>query len=271
MITLEGKPVTEKIIERITEKQAKLTKQPCLAVLGIEGDDASNVYIGRIEKNCAKYNIDFKLLMAKDETEFKNNFNEVKDNPEITGIMFQEPLPHTCASLINELPAHKDVEGLNIINAGKLMLGQEDANIPCTSKAVIEVLDYYNIDITGKKVVIMGRSNIVGKPLIFQLLKKNATVTICHSKTTNLKEELQTADIIVMAIGKVKFLTKDYIKENAILIDVGINFEDGKMVGDIDFESIQDKASMCTPVPGGIGPITNVLLIENIITNALRD
>lgn len=270
MIILEGKPVAEKIIERINEKKEKLTKKPCLAVLGIQGDDASNVYIGRIEKNCAKYDIDFKLLMAKDEEEFKSNFNQVKNDDSITGIMFQEPLPKTCASLINEVPAYKDIEGLNIINAGKLMLGQE-ANIPCTSKAVIEVLDYYNIDITGKKVVIMGRSNIVGKPLIFQLLQKNATVTICHSKTTNLKAELETADVIVMAIGKAKFLTKDYIKDNAIIIDVGINFLDGKMVGDVDFESIENKASMATPVPGGIGPITNVLLIENIITNALRD
>ena len=149
---------------------------------------------------------------------------------------------------------------------GKLFLGKKDAIIPCTSKAVIETLDFYNIDLTGKKVVVVGRSNIVGKPLIPQLLAKNATVTVCHSKTKNIDEELRQADVIVMAIGKAKFLKKEQIKEGAILIDVGINFENGKIVGDIDYEDIKDKASMCTPVPGGIGTVTNALLIDNIIS-----
>ena len=145
------------------------------------------------------------------------------------------------------------------------MFKKKDALIPCTSKAVIEVLDYYKINITGKKVVVVGRSNIVGKPLIPQLLAKNATVTICHSKTENLKEYTLMADVIIMAIGKPNFLKKDYIKDGAILIDVGINFYNGKMVGDIDFEDIKNKASKCTPVPGGIGVVTNSLLIQNII------
>ena len=148
---------------------------------------------------------------------------------------------------------------------GKLFIGKKDALIPCTSRAVMETLDYYNIDLAGKKVVVVGRSNIVGKPLIPQLLQKNATVTICHSKTENLREHTSTADIIIMAIGKPRFLKKDDIKEGAILIDVGINFENGKIVGDVDFEDIKNKAQACTPVPGGIGTITNAVLIDNII------
>ena len=267
MIILEGKSVTENINKRILEKINNLKKKPCLAVLGITGDDASGVYIKRIQKNCEKFGIDFILKMADTPDEFKRNFYEIKDNPNITGIMFQQPLPKDIAELINEVPAEKDIEGIGIENMGKLFLGKDDAKIPCTSRAVIETLDFYNIDLTGKKVVIVGRSNIVGKPLIPQILAKNATVTICHSKTKNIDDELRVADVIIMAIGKAKFLKKGQIKEGAILIDVGINFEDGKIVGDIDFEDIKDKASMCTPVPGGIGTVTNALLIDNIITN----
>ena len=179
--------------------------------------------------------------------------------------MFQQPLPKSLSDLINEIPAEKDIEGVGINNMGKLFLGRKDALIPCTSKAVIETIDYYNIDLTGKKVVVVGRSNIVGKPLIPQLLAKNATITLCHSKTKNIEQEIKQADVVIMAIGKAKFLKKEHIKNEAILIDVGINFENDKIVGDIDFEDIKEIASMCTPVPGGIGTITNTLLIDNII------
>lgn len=249
MKVLEGKSVAEKIKSTFIERIYKLEKKPYLAVLGIYGDDASEVYIKRIQKNCEKYGIKFLLKMANTEYEFKKNFEEIKQNEEITGIMFQQPLPKVLSELINEIPAKQDIEGLGIENMGKLFLGKEDSIIPCTSKAVIETIDFYNIDLTGKKVVIVGRSNIVGKPLIPQLLAKNATVTICHSKTKNIEEELKKADVIVMAIGKAKFLKKEHIKDGAILIDVGINFENGKIVGDIDYEDIKDKASMCTPVP----------------------
>lgn len=268
MEILEGKSVAENIKNTFEERINKLKekgKYPYLAVLAIKGDSASEVYVKRIKKNCEKYGIKFILKIAENESEFKQNFEEVKNNEEISGIMFQQPLPKTLAELINEIPAEKDVEGVGIFNMGKLFLGRKDALIPCTSKAVIETIDYYNIDLTGKKVVVVGRSNIVGKPLIPQLLSKNATVTVCHSKTKNIKEEISQADVVVMAIGKAKFLNKEYIKDDAILIDVGINFEDNKIVGDIDFEDIKEKASMCTPVPGGIGTITNALLIDNVI------
>lgn len=263
MEILEGKSVAEKISNTFEKRLENI--KPHIAVLGIAGDEASEVYVKRIEKNCQKYNIGFTLNICKTEQEFIKMFEEVKKNPKITGIMFQEPLPKKLLKLMDEIIPEKDVEGIGINNMGKLFLGKEDVLIPCTSKAVVETLDFYNIDLTGKKVVIVGRSNIVGKPLIPQLLAKNATVTICHSKTENLKEEIKRADVVIMAIGKAKFLKADMIKEGAILIDVGINVEDGKVVGDIDFEDIQKRAYACTPVPGGIGVITNSLLVDNII------
>ena len=269
-ILLDGKKVSENIKKDFEQRIETIKKQknkiPYIAVLGIEGDEASLTYIKKIEKNCSKYGIKFLLKLATNEEEFIKNFNEIKDDEDITGIMFQEPLPKNLLSLKNEIPFNKDIEGVGEINMGKLFLGETtNINIPCTSKAVIETLDYYNIDLTGKNVVVVGRSNIVGKPLIPQLLNKNATVTVCHSKTKNIVEILRKADIIIMAIGKAKYLKKEMIKDGAILVDVGINFEDGKVCGDIDFEDVKEKAYAITPVPGGIGVVTNSLLIDNII------
>ena len=268
MQILDGKLVAANINKEIEERLKSQKTKPNIAILGIKGDEASNTYIKRIEKNCQKFGIGFNLFLAETEEQFKANFEKIKDDEKITGIMFQQPLSKELSNLINEIPSNKDIEGLSNTNMGKLFIGEKDAIAPCTSKAVIEVFDYYNIDLTGKKVVVLGRSNIVGKPLIPQLLQKNATVTICHSKTQNLKEETRNADVVIMAIGKAKFLKKEDIKDGAILIDVGINFEDGKIVGDIDFEDIKEKASMCTPVPGGIGTITNAVLIRNIIESS---
>ena len=265
MQILDGKLVAANINKEIEERLKSQKTKPNIAILGIKGDEASNTYIKRIEKNCQKFGIGFNLFLAETEEQFKANFEKIKDDEKITGIMFQQPLSKELSNLINEIPSNKDIEGLSNANMGELFIGEKDAIAPCTSKAVIEVLDYYNIDLTGKKVAVLGRSNIVGKPLIPQLLQKNATVTICHSKTQNLKEETRNTDVVIMAIGKAKFLKKEDIKDGAILIDVGINFEDGKIVGDIDFEDIKEKASMCTPVPGGIGTITNAVLIRNII------
>ena len=265
MQILDGKIVAESINKEIEQKLKNEDKKPNIAILGLKGDEASDTYIKRIEKNCQKYGIGFNLLLAETEEQFKTNFEKVKSDKSITGIMFQQPLPKELSELIDEIPPNKDIEGVSSYNMGRLFMNKDNGNIPCTSKAVMEVLNYYNIDLTGKKVVLVGRSNIVGKPLIPQLLQKNATVTICHSKTQNLKEETRNADIVIMAIGKARFLKKEDIKDGAILIDVGINFEDGKIVGDIDFEDVKEKASMCTPVPGGIGTITNAVLIRNII------
>ena len=267
MELLEGKEVAENLQKNFIERIEKIKKEkniiPKLAVLGISGDKASEIYIKKIEKNCIKYGIEFILKMASTQEEFKENIKVRK----VTSIMFQEPLPKNIANLINEIPAKQDVEGIGIQNMGKLMLDKKDALIPCTSRAVIETIDFYNIDVAGKEVVIVGRSNIVGKPLIPQLLKKNATVTICHSKTKNLAKILKQADIVIMAIGKAKFLKADMIKDNSILIDVGINYEEGKIVGDIDFEDVKQKVKAITPVPGGIGKVTNAVLISNIISS----
>ena len=264
-ILLEGKSVADKIKKEIEHKMKQLKQKPYVAVLGIQGDDASLAYIKKIEKNCNKYVIKFELKLAQNEEEFLQNFKEAKQNKEITGIMFQQPLKKELFNLINEIPPEKDIEGISFLNMGKLFLDEENVNIPCTSKAVIEILDFYNIDLTGKKVTVVGRSNIVGKPLIPQLLQKNATLTICHSKTKNMTEILKNSDIIIMAIGKAKFLKKEMIKKDAIIIDVGINFDNGKIVGDADFEDLKEKAYAITPVPGGVGVVTNSLLLVNII------
>ena len=265
MIVLDGKCVAENISKSFVDRIKKCSGRPKIAVLSLNSDDASKIYVKRIEKNCQKYEIGLKLLEGNSEEKFIDNFYKVKDDEEITGVMFQQPLPQKLNNLIELLPANKDIEGKKTKNMGKLFLGKEDSLIPCTSRAVIELINYYNIDLTGKRVVLVGRSDIVGKPLIPQLLKKNATLTICHSKTENIFKETKNADVVIMAIGKANFLKKEAIKDGAILIDVGINYKDGRIVGDIDFEDIKEKASMCTPVPGGIGKITNAILIDNII------
>ena len=270
MILLEGKSVAQNLEKDFETRIKKIYKKPFIAVLGMEGDEASLTYIKRIQKNCEKYGVKILVKIAKDEEEFRKNFKEAKESNEITAMMCQQPLPRNLYDLINTIPLEKDIEGITHLSLGKLFVGEKNINIPCTSKAVIETLDYYNIDLTGKNVVVVGRSNIVGKPLIPQLLSKNATVTICHSKTKSIEEILKRADVIIMAIGKAKFLKKEMIKNGAILIDVGINFEDGKICGDIDFEDVKEKAYAITPVPGGIGVVTNSLLIDNIINSAER-
>ena len=264
-ILLEGKSVAEDIKKNFETRIKNLDKKPNIVVLGIKGDEASLTYIKRIEKNCKKYGIGFTLKLALNEEEFIENFESVKNDKRFTGVMFQQPLSKKILKLINEIPAEKDVEGISDLNFGRLFSGEKNVNIPCTSKAVIEILDYYNIDLTGKNVTIVGRSNIVGKPLIPQLLNKNATVTICHSKTKNIEEILKKSDVIIMAIGKAKFLKKEMVNDNVIIVDVGINFENGRMVGDVDFEEVKDKAFAITPVPGGVGVVTNSILIDNII------
>ena len=264
-LLLEGKNVRENLSKDFEARIKKLNKKPYLAVLGMKGNEATMTYIRKIQKNCEEYGIEFLLKLSETEEEFKRNFKEVNENDEITGIMCEQPLPKGVFDLVNSIPLKKDVEGITHLSLGKLFVGEKNINIPCTSRAVMEILDFYNIDLTSKNVVIVGRSNIVGKPLIPQFLNKNATVMVCHSKTKNIESILKNADIIVMAIGKAKFLKKEMIKENAILIDVGINFENGKMCGDIDFEDVKEKAYAITPVPGGVGTVTNILLIDNLI------
>lgn len=272
-ILLEGKTPAEQI-KATFENRVNYLKQnniePQLAVLGLDMKDASNSYVKRIENNCNKYGIGFELFIANSEEEFVDNFNKVSANSKYTSIMFQEPLPKHLSKLINKVDINRDVEGISDENFGKLFKGDTNINIPCTSRAVIEILDFYNINLEGKNVVVVGRSNIVGKPLIPQLLNKNATVTVCHSRTKNMSEILKKADVVIVAVGNINFLQKDMIKDDAIVIDVGTNYVNGKVVGDVDFENVKDKAFAITPVPGGVGIVTNALLIENIIASAER-
>lgn len=270
-LLLEGKPVSDNIKSKFEEKLNKLEKKPKIAVLTLNPDDSNMAYIKKIEKNCIEYGIGFNLRITKTEKEFINELNIAKQDKEITGIMCQQPLPRSLFDEINTIPLEKDIEGITHESLGKVFVGEKNINIPCTSKAVIETLEYYNIDLTGKNVAIVGRSNIVGKPLIPQFLERNATVTVCHSKTQHIADILKMADIIVMAIGKAKFLKKEMIKQGAIIVDVGINFDNGKMCGDVDFEDVKEKVYAITPVPGGIGVVTNALLIDNIINSVRRD
>ena len=272
-ILLEGKTPAEQIKATFDNRVSYLKQnniEPKLAVLGLNMKDASNSYVKRIENNCNKYGIGFELFIANSEEEFIENFNKVKDDLKYTSIMFQEPLPKHLSKLINEVDINRDVEGVSDENFGKLFKGDTNVNIPCTSRSVMEILDFYNINLEGKNVVVVGRSNIVGKPLIPQLLNKNATVTVCHSRTKNMSEILKRADVVIVAVGNINFLQKDMIKDDAIVIDVGTNYVNGKVVGDVDFENVKDKAFAITPVPGGVGIVTNALLIENIIASAER-
>lgn len=269
MTLLEGKKVVEKKqeeLERISKECInKYGKKPRIAILSDKPDEASTTYVKRIEKNCEKFNIDVLNLVSNSEEEFIKNFNKVNSDKNVTGIMFQEPLSKNLKKLIEEVDELKDVEGVSSKNLGKLFINDENKIVPCTAKAVVDILDFYNIDVKGKKVVILGRSNIVGKPLMHLLLSKDATVTICHSKSSGVIDETKNADIVIVAIGKEKHLKEDFITTGTVVIDVGINFdENGKIVGDVDFEKVSKKAGAITPVPGGVGVVTNYTLIENI-------
>ena len=207
------------------------------------------------------------LLSNIKQEELINLIEKLNKDNQIHGILLQSPIPGHLD--INEafrtIAPEKDVDGFNPVNVGKLCLNQ-DTFVSCTPYGVIKMFEAYDIDLTGKNVTIIGRSNIVGKPLIQCCLNKNATVTVCHSKTKDLKQHTQNADVVIAAIGKSKFITADMIKEGAVVIDVGINRgEDGKLTGDVDFENISEKASYITPVPGGVGPMTIAMLMNNVI------
>lgn len=197
--------------------------------------------------------------------------DELNNKKSINGILCQLPLPkHLDEKLIiNSIKPEKDVDAFHPVNVGKIMIGDFDF-VPCTPAGVMEMLEYEGIEVEGKSCVVIGRSNIVGKPMNMLLLHKNGTVTICHSKTKNLKEICLNADILVAAVGRAGFVTADMVKEGAVVIDVGINRVDGKLCGDVDFESVKDKASAITPVPGGVGPMTIAMLMQNTLTAAKR-
>lgn len=264
---LEGKTLKEKILNELTEEVKTLEVKPTLVVIQVGEDPASKVYVSQKEKMANKIGYNFiheKLEETITEEELINIINKYNNNEEIDGMLVQMPLPkHINENNIqNAIDYKKDVDGLTDLNAGRL-LHNKDSLVACTSLGIIELLKYYNIDIESKNVVIVGRSILVSKPLYSLFINANATVTMCHSKTEDLKKFTKEADILVVAVGKPHFITKDMVKENATVIDVGINRIDGKLYGDVDYESVKDIANI-TPVPGGVGQMTVAMLGKNV-------
>ena len=269
MKIIDGKSIAEEIKDSIIDKVLKLEKKPGLAVILVGDNPASKVYVNNKEKMCEKLGIKsfvYRLSENTSEEELLNLIETLNKNDEVNGILLQHPVPSQIDEhkAFNKIAPEKDVDGFHVINRGKLAIG-EDCFVACTPLGVITMLKHENIEISGKRAVIVGRSNIVGKPLYELLLKENATVTICHSKTQNLKEICAEADILIAALGKPKFITEDMVKEGAVVVDVGINRIDGKLIGDVDFESVSEISSKITPVPGGVGPMTMVMLMNNTI------
>jgi methylenetetrahydrofolate dehydrogenase (NADP+)/methenyltetrahydrofolate cyclohydrolase len=273
MEIIDGKKLAQEIREKLKIECEELKNKgvnPKLAVIMVGEDNASRVYVRNKSKACDEIGIEFEeYLLDKDtkQEELINLIEKLNQNDKIHGILLQSPIPENLD--INEafrtISPKKDVDGFNPLNIGKLALNQ-DTFVSCTPYGIMRMLEAYNINLDGKNVVIIGRSNIVGRPLIQCCLNKNATVTVCHSKTRSLKEYTKNADIVITAIGKSKYVTADMIKDGAVIIDVGINRgENGKLTGDVDFENVSKKASYITPVPGGVGPMTIAMLMNNII------
>lgn len=275
---IDGKDLAKKIrgnlkIECEELKQKGIKSK--LAVIMVGDDPASKVYVRNKSKACEDVGIEYEEYLLESKITQKELINLIKrlnEDNTVNGILLQSPIPSNLD--INEafrtITPKKDVDGFNPINVGKLVLNQ-DTFVSCTPFGIIKMFEEYNIDLCGKNVVILGRSNIVGKPLIHCCLNKNATVTTCHSKTKNIKEIAKNADILISAIGKANFVTADMVKESAVVIDVGINrLDNGKIIGDVDFESVKEKAEFITPVPGGVGPMTIAILMNNVIKATRR-
>ena len=275
---LDGKKAAQKIRNKLKEKVDTLKENgitPKLAVIMVGEDVGSKIYVKNKSKACEEIGIKYEEYLLDENTsmeELLDLINKLNDRKDVHGILLQSPIPkHLDINLaIKAISPDKDVDGFHPVNVGKLVLGQETF-VSCTPFGVIKLLEEYNIEMAGKNVVIVGRSNIVGKPLIQCLLNKDATVTVCHSKTENIKEVTKRADIVIVAIGRANFLKADMVKENAVVVDVGINRNDeGKVCGDVDFENVSKIASYITPVPGGIGPMTIAMLMHNIVKAASK-
>lgn len=279
MEILDGKKVSAKVREDLKLEVDNLKKEgikPKLAVIMVGNDLASKVYVRNKNKACEEIGIEYEEFLLDKETtmeELLNVIDNLNKNQNIDGILLQSPIPKhlDINKAFRAILPEKDVDGFHPINAGKLSIG-EKCFVPCTPHGVVKIIEEYNIETEGKNVVIVGRSNIVGKPLIQCMLQKNATVIVCHSKTRNLEEFTRKADILIVAIGKQKFITENMVKEGVVVIDIGINRnEEGKLVGDVDFDNVSKKASYITPVPGGVGPMTVAMLMENVVEAAKQN
>ncbi|MBT6296165.1 MAG: bifunctional methylenetetrahydrofolate dehydrogenase/methenyltetrahydrofolate cyclohydrolase FolD [Nitrospina sp.] len=273
MSIIDGKKVSSHIKDNIAAEvkilKNKTGKTPGLAVVLVGDDPASAVYVKNKNKTCKNIGFQsFEHILPENTSEDKllNLINELNNDDQVNGILVQLPLPSHISSktILVSINPQKDVDGFHLENVGRLVTGNTLFK-PCTPAGIIKLLDEYKIEIEGKNAVIIGRSNIVGKPVSFLLLERNATVTICHSRTKDLPSITRSADILIAAIGKPNFVSLDMVKNNAVVIDVGINRLDGKLVGDVDFASVSKQASLITPVPGGVGPMTIAMLMENTL------
>lgn len=278
-VIIDGKLVSaktrEKIKERVEEFKAQNGATPGLAVIVVGNDPASAVYVRNKHKatlDVGMNSYQIEMPECTDEEELLSKITELNEDPAVSGILVQLPLPKHISEkkITSAILPQKDVDAFHPQNVGKIMIGDYDL-LPCTPAGIMRLLDFHDIKIEGKKCVVLGRSNIVGKPMAHLLLEKNGTVTVCHSKTENLSEITKSADIIVVAIGRPKFLKAEMVKDGAVVIDVGINRdESGKLVGDVDFDAVANVASYITPVPGGVGPMTITMLLENTLTAARK-
>ena len=274
---IDGKLVSAAVKDRVADEVKALKEQGvsvCLAVILVGSDPASQIYVANKKKACEQLGIiskEYLLPETATQEELLKLVYELNGDPSVNGILCQLPLPKGLdeKAVIEAIDPNKDVDAFHPINVGRIMIGDYDF-LPCTPAGVMEMLSYYNIDVCGKECVVIGRSNIVGKPMGMLLLHKNGTVTIAHSRTQNLAEVTKKADILVAAVGKAKFVTADMVKNGAVVVDVGMNRTNGKLCGDVDFENVAPKASYITPVPGGVGPMTIATLMQNTLTAAKR-
>ena len=270
---LNGKEVAAHIKQQVKSEIEANHLDVCLAIIVVGNDPASQVYVRNKKKSCEEVGIKsviYELSEDASEEDLLFLVDILSCDPFVHGILVQLPLPKHIneTKVIAAIPTEKDVDGFHIKNVGKLWTGKYNL-VSCTPSGVIELLDYYNIDIEGKHCVIVGRSNIVGKPMAALMLERNATVTICHSRTNDLAQFTRQADILIVAIGRDKFITADMVKDGAVVVDVGINRdENGKLCGDVDFENVKEKSAYITPVPGGCGPMTIAMLMKNTLATA---
>lgn len=272
-IKLDGKALAEKMRAQIREETESLARRPTLAVILVGEDPASQVYVRNKEKDCVECGIlsqGYRLPAQTSEAQLLELIDVLNENDRVDGILVQLPLPEHISQekVLHAIRPDKDVDAFHPFNIGKIVTG-EQGFLPCTPAGVMALLREYEIDIAGKDCVVVGRSNIVGKPMALLLLRENGTVTICHSKTAHLSEVTVRADILVSAVGKTGFITGDMVKEGAVVVDVAMNRDaEGKLCGDCVFDEVEKKASYITPVPGGVGPMTRLVLMQNTLAAA---
>ncbi len=274
---LDGKTMSNELREKLALRVENLKARgvtPGLAVILVGEDPASQIYVKNKGLGCAQvgmHSVTIRLPETTTQQELETQIDQLNSDAAIHGILVQLPLPAGLdeAAALARIAPEKDVDGFHVVNAGKLFTGQKGV-VACTPKGAMEMIRRTGIDLSGKEAVVVGRSNIVGKPMAMLLLQQNATVTMCHSRTQHLAEHTRRADVLVAAVGKPRFITADMVKPGAIVIDVGINRVDGKVVGDVDFDAVKEVASWITPVPGGVGRMTITMLLENTIEAAER-